>query len=179
MPITLEEFKSNLTNIVRPNRFMAYVFPPSSMQAEIPFTPEWLAYHTVSAVIPDRTFNEIEVKYYGMSYKIPSSEVIQDLTVTFINTEDWNVKTFFDKWAEKVNNRQTSVKGKVEDLFEGSYVRVDQLDFKDNVIFSYKFEYVFPKTVDQIELSMDTTDSHETFSVTFAYSYVTNLGRGN
>ena len=79
---TIDSFRYNLKSIVRPNRFLVNVYPPKSLKDEIS-TEELIVYAT-SATIPDRAFNEIELKYYGMTYKMPAAEIIQDLIITFI-----------------------------------------------------------------------------------------------
>jgi hypothetical protein len=164
---TLESFKGNLSNIVRPNRFLVAINAPSFVDAV-----DTLMYYASSAVIPDRSFSEIEVKYYGMSLKIPASEIIQDLSITFIMDEGWEVRTFFEQWADGINDRvETSFKSKYKRLFDGANIKVHQLDSDGEAIASYEFRNVFLKTLDQVELSMDSTDSHSTFQAIFTYSY--------
>lgn len=168
----LESFKNNLTNIVRPNRFLVYITLPTSISSnEELMKPETLKFYATTAVIPDRTFSEIEIKYYGMSLKIPAGEVIQDLSITFIMDEEWEVRDFFETWMQYINERETSLKGNIRDLFDGTSIIVTQIGFQNQELASYEFVNVFPKTTEQVELSMDTTDSHSTFQVTFAYSY--------
>ena len=170
MSISLDSFKENLSNIVRPNRFLVYINPPKGL-IESNLDSNVMKFYASSAVIPDRTFNEIEIKYYGMSFKVPGGESIQDLIITFINDEEWEIRDFFEQWANRINDRQDSSKEFMENLFEETYIEVHQLGYADNILAIYKFIHPFPKTVDQIDLGMDTTDSHQTFQVTFSYSY--------
>lgn len=172
MSVKLETFKKQLTNIVRPNRFLVYVTPPTSMQ-EGRYNADKLKFWAQSAAIPDRTFNEINIKYFGMDYKIPAGEVTQDLMINFIMDANYNVREFFETWAFLINNRRTSQKGYAQDLFDGNLIEVHQIGFgnEEDVIAKYEYIYAFPKTVDQIELNYETVDSMETFAVTFGYSY--------
>lgn len=156
-----------MVNIVRPNRFMVAINPPSFVSAM-----DELMYYATSASIPDRNFSEIEVKYYGMSLKLPASEIVQDLSITFIMDDEWKVRTFFEQWADGINDRvETAFKNKYKRLFDGVNIKVHQLGFEGDPIASYEFRNVFLKTLDQVDLSMDSTDSHSTFQATFAYSY--------
>jgi hypothetical protein len=123
MSVKLEEFKKQLSNIVRPNRFLVYVTPPVSMQ-EGRITADALKFWAQSASIPDRTFNEIPIKYFGMEYKIPAAEVTQDLIVNFIMDEEYDVREFFETWAFLINDRRTSQKGYAQDLFDGALIGV-------------------------------------------------------
>ena len=169
MSISLAEFKAKLTNIVRPNRFLVYVTPPASLVADM--DTDRLVFYAQSASIPDRNFNEISIKYYGMDYKLPASEVGQDLMVNFILDEGWQVRDFFENWSQLINNRADSRKGYAEDLFDGTSIEVHQIGFDGSVLAAYNYLYPFPKTVDQIELGMDNVDTHSTFQVIFSYSY--------
>jgi hypothetical protein len=177
MSISLVEFKKNLSNIVRPNRFLVYITPPASLTEGM--DTDVLKFYAQSAAIPDRNFNEIQIKYYGMEYKIPASEVGQDLMVNFILDEEWKVRDFFESWSQLINNRDNSRKGYAEDLFDGTFIEIHQLGFTGNVLAKYGFVNPFPKTVDQMELGMETVDSHSSFQVIFAYSYWERLNVGD
>ena len=173
---SLESFRANIKNIVRPNKFKVEVIPPSSLGFGSYVEP--LIYYAQSASIPDRNFNEIQIKYYGMEYKLPASEITQDLVINFIVDSEWNNRNLFEQWANMINKRVSAdfsnmnpIKGNADELFKDSSVSVTQLGFKNNIIAQYFFNYVFPKQVDQIELHQETMDTFETFQVTFAYSY--------
>lgn len=171
MEAELESFKSYLTNIVRPNRFLVTITPPTVMDMEDMIDLDKLTFYASSVVIPDRTFSEIEIKYYGMSLKIPGGEIIQDLTINFLLDEGWESRDFFETWASFINDRDSNIKTTPYELFEGASIVVSQLGFKNEILAKYQFMNIFPKTVDQIELSMENVDTHSTFQVTFAYSY--------
>lgn len=171
MSVDLEAFKTNLGNVVRPNRFQVEIVPPDALDLSQFIKTDKLMVHVQTATIPDRSFNEIPIKYYGMELKIPAGEVLQDLVITFINDEDWELRSLFEYWAQTINDRSNSVKGYMREVFGGAYITVTQLDFSGEEIASYRYKHIFPKIVDQIELNMETTDTIETFNVTFAYAY--------
>lgn len=171
MSFTIQDFKDNLSNIVRPNKFLAIVNCPSLISSYQGIGTDEMIFYVQSTMIPDRTFNEIEFKYYGMSYKLPASEIIQDLVISFLCDDKWNVRQYFEQWAQLINNRNDSVKGYSSELFADSSIIIQQLGIDNNVIASYEFFNIFPKIVDQIELNQDTFDTAESFQVTFAYSH--------
>jgi hypothetical protein len=177
MSLDLDTFKTNLGNVVRPNRFEVIIQPPAVINISDYIDGTKLVMHVQSASIPDRSFNEIAIKFYGMEYKLPGSEVIQDLTVTFLNDSDWDIRSLFEAWTQLINDRSNGIKGYMKDLFDGVYIIVRQLgtdldsDGNATMLAGYRFRHVFPKTVDQIELSMEANDTVETFNVTFSYSY--------
>jgi hypothetical protein len=170
MSVSLVDFIDQLSNIVRPNKFLVYITPPTGL-LETDVDSNVMKFYVQSATIPDRTFGDIEMKFFGMTYKLPGNESISDLTITFINDNEWEMRDFFESWAENINERDTSIKGYARELFTGTSIVVKQLGFSGEVLANYRFYNVFPKTVAEIALSMDSTDSHETFDVTFDYSY--------
>ncbi len=174
MPIKLDSFIKNLSNITRPNRFLVVVYPPTDLLATS-MTADVLQFYAQSAVIPDRTFGEIDFKYYGMTLKLAGNETLSDLTITFINNEEWSVRDFFESWANAIHSRFDSTKSYMNELFNGSSIFVHQLDGYGNTIASYQFRNIFPKVVSEMELNMETTDSISTFQVTFAYSHFLNI----
>lgn len=182
MSIALKDFVGNITNIVRPNRFYVIIEPPTyedgSPIIDFSMSSNELMFYVQSATIPDRTFGDIELKYFGMTLKLPGNESISDLTITFINNADWNIRDFFEGWADVINNRSDSVKGYVGDLFNTSSITVYQLGYKGETIAGYQFFNIFPKVLSEMELNMDTTDSHETFQVTFDYSHFIQIEVG-
>lgn len=170
--ITVEDFKSTFlkSNIVRPNRFAVYV--ATDLVSSDAHDINRLKFYAQSATIPDRTFNEIVIKYYGMDFKLAGGEVTQDLTISFIADSDWKNRNVFEIWTNKINNRSNSVKGYAAELFgDDTYIVVEQLGADGALIASYIFYNVFPKALDGMELNMETLDSVSTFQVTFSYSY--------
>lgn len=177
MGISFLEFKSNLGILVRPNRFTVEFNPPAKLNES--FTSpsmtkilQSLIYHVKSASIPQRTIGEAEYKFYGMTLKLPGDTEYEDLTIGIINEEEWNFRTFFEKWQDLIIKAVNNEKHQAADIILDSSCIVHQYSIQgDEPIASYKFHSIFPKTVDAIELSMDTQDSIEEFNVTFAYSY--------
>ena len=168
--IQLSEFIEALSNIVGPNRFLVLVEPPTGL-FETTLDADLIKFYVSSATLPDRTFGDIEMKFFGMTYRLPGNETLSDLTLTVINDNEWQLRDFFESWSNCVNDREDSTKAFAQELFTGSSITVNQLGFTGETLASYQFLNVFPKTVTEIELNQDTMDTHETFQVTFDYSY--------
>jgi len=167
--ISLSEFISNLSNIVRPNRFKCVVIPPKNMTTEL--ESDVLQFYIHGGVIPDRSFGEIELKYLGMSLKLPGNEQLQDLTITVLLDSEWELRDYFEVWCDHINSRSDNLKGKMKDLFSEAYIDIIPLGFEGEELTTYRFFNIFPKLVSEIELNMDSTDSAATFQVTFGYSH--------
>ncbi len=169
--IKLSEFKSQLAQLVRPNRFFIEITPPSIYDHGQDL--QFFTYLAQSAKIPEKNIGEIEIKYHGMSLKIPGDYTHDDLSITFLNHYGWEPRDFFEGWIEIIqsissdNSRADSIS-----VLDDAHLIVKQVgDIEEDILASYKFYNIFPKSISEIELNMETYDSVETFTVTFSYSH--------
>lgn len=67
-----------------------------------------LMYLCESTEFPGRTFNNIEVRYYGPSFKLPvQTSMYDDINMTFMTRSDSYEREFFDNWMNIINPIQT------------------------------------------------------------------------
>ena len=112
--ITLDEFKNNVIQIAKPNRFTAEIIFDGSVFTEDPFKNtipngmssflNELRYLVQDASIPNRSQTNISVKYYGMKLELPGDYDHTDLTLKFINRSDWKPREFFYTWMEMIQS---------------------------------------------------------------------------
>ena len=76
--------------IIPPNSF-----PQRSMAGDI----EFLA---MSVLMPRKGFNTTEHKTYGITRSLPYETTYEPILATFMNTNDWKPRVFFDKWLEYI-----------------------------------------------------------------------------
>jgi hypothetical protein len=131
-----------------------------------------------SGAIPAFTLGVIEVPFRGRRIKIPGDRTYADWTATFINDDSQNIRKSFDNWLNTIVN----VDGE-QALREGtdsyrSTITVNQLKPDGTVARVYKLFDAFPTDVSAIDLSYDTTDAVQEFTVTFQYHYL-DVGVGN
>lgn len=174
--ITLQDFKQNLRQLARPNRFLVLYNPPSIYNQNLgnPYTSNYddLTMHSKVAQIPGRIIGEYAMKYAGMNLKLPGDTEFQDLTISVLNTADWKIKAFFENWQNLFLNVKNNDRKLAIDAISDAQIQVQQIGLsEDDILRTYTFYNVYPKDVSSIELSMDTTDSVEEFTVTFGYSY--------
>jgi hypothetical protein len=168
--IKLSEFKSNLIQFVRPNRFFVEITPPKALSGQ--YDPTTLIFLAQSAKIPDRTAGEVEVKYHGMSLKLPGDYSHEDLSINFLNYYDWTPRDFLEDWMNLIQNIDGNNERTDSSELLVAQIKVKQLGLREDVILAaYDFFNVFPKTLQSIELNMETTDSVETFTADFSYSH--------
>ena len=125
-----------------------------------------------SGAIPAFTLGVIEVPFRGRRIKIPGDRTYADWTATFINDDNQDIRKSFDNWLNSIVN----VDGE-QALRDGtdSYrctITVSQLKPDGSVARKYKLFDAFPTDVSAIDLSYDTTDAIQEFTVTFQYHYL-------
>ena len=169
--IKIQEFKSKLIQAVRPNRFLVKVSPPNIFKHGKDL--ELLTYMAQTAKIPEKNIGVIEIKYNGMTLNLPGDSAHEDLSISFFNHYGWEPRDFFENWVELIqavqtdNSRTDSIL-----LINDANIYIDQIgDTEDNILASYTFYDIFPKSVQAMDLSMESTDQVQTFTVDFAYSY--------
>lgn len=176
--IKITEFKNNVYNVAKANRFLVDINIYTDMFKENPFAGfssdffEKMKYLIQDAVIPNRSQKNIPIKYHGMTLEIPGDYEHNDLTLKFISTTDWNVRSFFERWVNliqvlpDVNLRLDAIP-----LLNMATIKVSQLGlYEEDIVTEYTFYNIYPKEIGEIKLSM-TDESFQTFDVTFAYSH--------
>jgi len=125
-----------------------------------------------SGAIPAFTLGVIEVPFRGRRIKIPGDRTYADWTATIVNDDAQAVRKSFDNWLNSI----IDVNGE-NDLRTGtdSYrakITVQQLRPDGTVARVYELYDAFPTDVSAIDLSYDTTDAIQEFTVTFQYHYL-------
>jgi hypothetical protein len=125
-----------------------------------------------SGAIPAFTLGIIEVPFRGRRIKIPGDRTYADWTATFVNDDSQNIRKSFDNWMKNIIdvNGENSLREGTE-----SYrckITVNQLRPDGTVSRVYELYDAFPTDVSAIDLSYDTTDAVQEFTVTFQYHYL-------
>lgn len=165
--ISLESFKGNLFDICRPNRFMISI----TSEMDFGFGDEDY-YFVKGASIPGKTLGEIELNWQGHKYKVAGDPSFNDVTVTILNnmTEgSENVRDKFENWFHTISDDPANIRAVHSDY--KCTVNIHQLDGQGNVYKTYNLINAHPKELGDIELSMDSSDAVEEFTVVFSYSY--------
>jgi hypothetical protein len=187
---TLSQFKSKLSGGgARPNLFEVSIpsFPSSVADA-------WgsgddsengiFKFMCKSANLPASTVAEVNVPFRGRTLKVAGDRTFADWNVTIINDEDFRLRTAFERWANTLSKLDdaTGVSNPtsymtdafVKQLGRGAQLNATSNDGGESVVLrSYKFYDIWPTNIGEIALSYDTTDTIETFDVTFKVQYFT------
>jgi len=125
-----------------------------------------------SGAIPAFTLGVIEVPFRGRRIKVPGDRTYADWTATIVNDDAQAVRKSFDNWLNYI----IDVNGENElRIGTDSYrckITVQQLRPDGTVARVYELYDAFPTDVSTIDLSYDTTDAIQEFTVTFQYHYL-------
>jgi len=190
---TLEDFKSKLIGgAARPNLFECELaFPTfstgSTNQSQTSGATDvsLLSRFMIKAAnLPASTVGVIEVPFRGRNLKIAGDRTFDVWTITIINDVDFSLRTTFEKWMNAINKhddasglinpsqyqRNAIVKqfGRASVSSAGSDVTSPTITKPNDqipVLKAYKFYGVFPTSVSAIDLSYDSADAIEEFTV--------------
>jgi|TARA_R100000030_G_scaffold86205_1_gene69607 hypothetical protein len=181
---SLSEFKSKLIGGgARPNLFQVEMNNlPTGVQA---LDQKVFSYLVKAANLPASNVASIDVPFRGRTFKVAGDRTFDTWTVTVINDTDFKIRESMEQWAQMVAQYQDA-SGATN---PNSYLRkatVKQLGRKKSNIGNgkdkslnngleeiavYIFEDIFPINISAIDLSYDTTDTIEEFTVEFAVNY--------
>ena len=173
---TLSQFKSTLLGGgARPNLFEVEL---TTLPAGITWDPETFRYLCKAAALPASNIAQIDVPFRGRIFKVAGDRTFDVWQVTVINDEDFKLRTAFEEWMNQISKLDNNL-GATDPSAYMTNATVFQLgrgsakNSKDNagssnaVLKEYEFVDIFPTAVSAIDLSYDSSDSIEEFTVDF------------
>ena len=120
-----------------------------------------------NVTIPGRQITTLDYTAEKQAVKIPYSFINEDVTCTFLLTNDYYMKTMFDNWMEQVfDDKKFTAKFKKDFT---SDVVIQQLNSKDVPVYGVRLENAFPTTVAGITLDNNSESAVQKINVTFSY----------
>jgi len=120
-----------------------------------------------NVTIPGRQITTLDYTAKKRAVKIPYSFINEDVTCTFLLTNDYYMKTMFDNWMEQVfDDKKFTAKFKKDFT---SDVVIQQLNSKDIPVYGVRLENAFPTTVAGITLDNNSESAVQKMTVTFSY----------
>jgi hypothetical protein len=161
---TITGFKSKLAGGgTRPNLFEVELAFPNSLSIDND-VKEKSRFLVKAAALPASNITPVEVNFRGRILKIAGERTFDTWTITVINDLDFSIRSAFEKWMNLINKMDDNT-GAVDPLEYQPDAFVHQLDRDGSVLRTYKFHDVFPTNISQIDLSYETTDTIEEFTV--------------
>ena len=112
----------------------------------------------------------ITVPFRGRQLKIAGDRTFETWTVTVINDTDFAVRDAMERWMNGINSHNANT-GFSDPAEYQTDLTVEQLDKDGIVLKSYNFRSCFPTNISAIELSYETVDAIEEFTVEFQVQY--------
>ena len=187
---TISQFKSALVGGgARPNLFEVELttFPTAAANAD--WDPNNFRFMCKAAQLPASTIANIDVPFRGRIFKVAGDRTVDTWTVTVINDENFAVRNAFEEWMEgiaKLDNNLGATdpsaymaNATVYQLGRGSTSSSQDNGGESNAVLKeYTFEDIFPTEVSSIDLSYDSSDTIEEFTVTFQVQTFSVRGAG-
>ena len=142
-----------------------------------------------AAALPAQNIASIDVPFRGRIFKVAGDRTIDTWTVTVINDEDFVLRNAFENWTQQIADLTTNLgatdpsaymtNAKVFQLGRGSTKASTSSDGNENVVLKeYEFIDIFPTSVSAIDLSYDTGDTIEEYTVEFQVQSLNLAGAG-
>ena len=186
---TISEFKSRLLGGgARPNLFEVELTGlPTSVA--LPWQAERFGFLCKAAQMPAQTIANIDVPFRGRIFKVAGDRTIENWSITVINDEDFLFRNAFEEWTQQIANLDDNmgstnpasymVNAKVYQLGRGSTIASQNNGGDSNVVLKeYEFIDIFPVSVGPIDLSYESTDTIEEYTVEFAVQSYNVTGAG-
>ena len=183
---TLDAFKGRMVGGgARPNLFECEMYFPDDA---VPATTskdalsDKVRFLVKAAQLPASTLTQIDVPFRGRQLKIAGTRTYANWTITVINDIDFDIRTAFERWSNLINKHEDNA-GLVNpaDYQQPMIVRqlgrasvsgpVPSSEVNLPVLKMYQFIGTYPVEVSGIDLSYDTQDSIEEFTVSMAYQW--------
>ena len=131
-----------------------------------------------AASLPASNVANIDIPFRGRIFKVAGDRTIDPWTVTVINDEGFKLRNAFEEWADLIaklennmgatNPEAYMVSAKVYQLGRGATPEsMTNAGTANSVLKEYEFYNIWPSTVAAIDLSYDSTDTIEDFTVDF------------
>ena len=192
---SLSDFKSKLgAGGARPNLFEVDVkFPPGmnlGQQGDLvngnmrdSKIAEQFRFLCKASSLPASNVANIDIPFRGRTFKVAGDRTFEAWTVTVINDENFAIYKSFQSWMQNIAQYGDAAGLTSPASYMGNGI-VNQLGRSNSgaqgptgasdpttVLATYKFVDIWPSTVSNIDLSYDSSDTIEEFTVDFQVQY--------
>ena len=181
---TIDFFKGKFVGGgARPNLFECIINIPEGPKTGEEGVDDKMRFMIKASSLPASNVNTIPIPFRGREFKIAGDRSFEPWTVTVLNDTDFSIRRAFERWMNILNKHEDNA-GVIN---PGEYMRnmrVLQLGraalgdtstpttIQNHPIHAaYQFMDAWPSEISSIDLSYDTTDTFEEFSVTFQYQW--------
>ena len=179
---TITDFKSRLVGGgARPNLFECVINFPDFISSDTA-RDEDLRFMVKAASLPASNINVIDVPFRGRNLKVAGDRTFDPWTITVINDTNFTIRNSFEQWMNYMNRHDDNA-GVITPAAYQREMEVFQLGRGEvntggatggslpattsnvPVLKKYKFYGCFPTSISAIDLSYESADSIEEFTV--------------
>ena len=136
-----------------------------------------------AAALPASNITPIDVPFRGRIFKVAGDRTFDTWTITVINDEDFQYRRAFEAWMQNIGqySDHSGLTNPNDYMTDATVVQLGRAVVgretgtgtggNANVLAQYKFKDIFPTNVSAIDLSYDTTDTIEEFTVEFQINF--------
>lgn len=163
----ISALKDKLKQGQRPNKYKIDVQQPQGASVDL----KNMNILCTQASFPGVSIAPIEVFQQGRKLVLPGhTEYDGTWDVTCYQTEGHDLRKELIKWKDYIDNfKENKHRSDPLDSTSGG-TSVTQLDALGNNAITYEFQGLFPSQIGQVDLSDDSQNQIQTFSVTFSYT---------
>ena len=184
---TISNFKSALIGGgARPNLFEVEL---TTLPAGIEWPADNFRYMCKASQLPASVIANIDIPFRGRIFKVAGDRTIEPWSITVINAEDFRIRNAMEQWMELIAKLDTNLgatlpesymtNATVYQLGRGSTKSSTTNEGEVNAVLKqYEFIDIFPINVSAIDLSYDSSDTIEEFTVDFAVQSYNLTGAG-
>ena len=163
----VDDFKAKLTGGgARANLFKATLGFPAYVTSDV----ELASFMVKAAQLPSSVISPIMVPFRGRQLQIAGDRTFEPWTITIINDTNFSVRDSFEQWMNGINQHNNNT-GLTNPNDYMSDMIIDQLDKDGTVVKGYNIRGCFPTNLGAIELSYDTENTIEEFTVELQVQY--------
>jgi len=160
----ISDFKSRLAGGgARPNLFEVELAFPDA----VPVANDILQksrFLVKTAALPASSITPIDIPFRGRILKVAGDRTFETWTITVINDADFAIRSAFEKWMNTINKMDDATGLTNPEQYQKDAM-VHQLDRDGSILRSYKFWDIYPTNLSAIDLSYETVDTIEDFTV--------------
>jgi len=184
MASTISNFKTQLKRGgARPNLFEVDITCATGWVGEAEQEFKFLCKATS---MPTQTIGSVDVPFRGRILKVAGDRTFEPWSVTVINDETFDIRESFERWGELINGIENG-SGLVTPsgyMGSGTIRQLGRTDIgtrevgstSEGVLYTYNVKDIWPSEIGSIDLSYESSDAIEEFTVTFQVNYMERGG---
>jgi len=153
----------NLNPLDIVGRFANETFNAKSLVSD----PRDIAFLCESTQIPGRSLNTLDFQAERETIKIPNGFIDDDVTMTFLLTNDYYMKDMMEGWMSSIVDTENYVLG-----YKKNYqtdIIIQQLNKNDKNVYGIKLINAYPISISAIDLNNESENGIQKVQITFAY----------